>query len=242
MKGKNIYTIFLIIFCVVGLGVTIYFSIQPRSVPKIKFSQVDSAERIGQAVFERLRLEIQGMPLLFFGVAPGHEEDMDLLNGFLAALPDASVKYDMILMDPNLSFKEKIVHQQELDLKSNLDQTASAFQTLLDQGKRVLVVVPHIYAVHQLKGNPISLLESQHQLLVHSFYIGKPVWSRDLEAKMEIPCITGEDLLGTGLFGCSILQKSRTIYRKPKVPGKYIGLMDQTGARDYMILFGKYVQ
>ncbi len=226
---------------ILGIYFAMNFSITPKSIPKIKFSQVETAEELGQAVFERLRSEIKQAPVVLLGVTPNHIEDLELWKGFLAANQEPGSKYDVIIVEPMLPFVELIPSNMRIDVKDEMVRFVEGIKKAQEQGLRVAAIVPSIYSTQLLKANPAKRLKEEHQLDFTSFSVTKFPVTRQQEEAFEPPCAVGEeqDHTGTGALGCMIRDIARKTYRKKFEDNKMSGLMEQTGAKDYIILLNR---
>ncbi len=233
-------------FCaiaVIALGIyfAANFSIQPQSIGKIKFSQVSTPEEFGKAVYERLRLEVREAPIVLLGVTPNQIEDMELWRGFFEANQEPGSKYDMIVVEPMLPYVELFNSNMRIDIKEETARFVEGVKKAREEGLRVAVIVPNIYSSQLLKKNPANRLKDEYKLDVVSFSVTKFPVTREQEQVFEPKCTIeeGKDLAGTGALGCMIQNIARKTYRKKIEDNKYSGLMDQTGAKDYIILFNR---
>lgn len=228
---------------VIALGIyfAANFSIQPQSIPKIKFSQVHTPEELGKGVFERLRLEIKEAPIVLLGVTPNKIEDMELWRGFFEANQEPGSKYDVIVVEPMLPYVELFVSNMRIDIKEEMSRFVEGVQKARAEGLRVAVIVPNIYSSQLIKKNPANRLKEEYKLDITSFSVTKFPVTREQEESFEPKCQLeeGRDLAGTGHLGCMIQNIARKAYRKKFEDGKYSGMMEQTGAKDYLILFNR---
>jgi hypothetical protein len=233
---KYFYWTFLGIIVVAGLVVSIYFGLQPKSVPKIKSSLVADPERMGQAVAQRLWGEIKDAPIVFLGVDPDQPDDLRVWKGFLDSLP-ADEKYALIVIDPALPGKNIIPYNEQIDIQKETERFKQGIHGALENKVRVAVIVPSIYSSQSIHDSPVNRLKAELSFLPMSLSIAQPTLQREEEASAPYPCATGSgDTVGLGSWGCLIRTKSRSLYHKNWEGGKYLGLMDQIGANDYLIL------
>lgn len=228
---------------VIGLGVffSMNFRIQERSIPKIKFSQVTNPEELGKGVYERLRLEIRQAPIVLLGVTPNQIEDMELWRGFLEANQEQGSKYDVIVVEPQLPFVELFASDMRIDIQAEMQRFVEGVSNARAQGLRVAVIVPNIYSSQLVKKGPASRLKDEYKLDVTSFSVAKFPVTREQEQSFEPICEmeAGRDLVGTGHLGCMIREIARKTYRKKFEENKFSGMMEQTGAKDYLILLNR---
>lgn len=238
---KYVYWICAVV--VIGLGIffAMNVSIQPKAIPKIKFSQVEVPEDFGKAVFETLRHEVKQAPFILWGVTPNYIEDMELVRGFMEANQDAGSIYDVIVVEPELPYVELFASNMRIDTKNEMDRFANGVKEALAEGHRVVAIVPNIYSSKLIPGNPADRLRKDYGLEVTSFSVSKFASTKEQEAEFEPACVIEpqKDLSKLGAFGCMVQEIGRKTYRKKIENNKFSGLMEMTGAGDYLILFNR---
>lgn len=236
LSAKYLYWYFLGLLFVGGIGISFYYGLQPKPIPKVKPSQVDSPERLGEAIGQRLWAELKDSPVIFLGVDPDQVDDLRVWKGLLAHL-QSDMQYSTILIEPLLPQKALIPYTEEVDMKADLQQLKLGIEQALAQGKRMAFVVPSIYSSQAIPDNPINRLKAVLPIKVMSLSVARPSLRREEEATAQFPCATGGgDLRGLGSWGCLIQAKSRGLYLKKWTSGRYLGLVDQIGANDYLVL------
>lgn len=230
---------FLGLLVAAGVAITLYFGLQPRSLPKIKNSLLANPERMGEAVAQRLWQEIKEADLILLGVEPGKPDHLKLWKRFLEVLP-AEQKYTQVLIEPGLEDKNIISYNEEMDLQKDLDRFKQGLKKAQENKIRVAIIVPSIYSSQSIPDNPVHRLTQDSEFLPLSLSVAEPTLSREEESEAPYPCASGsEDAAGLASWGCLIQTKSRGLYRKKWEPGKYLGLMDQIGEKDYLVLIRK---
>ncbi|MGZ3772485.1 MAG: hypothetical protein ACXVCY_14385 [Pseudobdellovibrionaceae bacterium] len=228
---------------VIGFGIylSMKVSVQPSSVSKIKFSQFLNPEEFGKKVFETMRSEVRDAPIVLLGVTPNKIEDMEFWRGFFEANQEKELKYDVLVVEPMLPYVEIFSSNMRIDIKDDMSRFVEGVKKAREQGLRVAVIVPNIYSSQLIKKNPASRLKEEYGLDVVSFSISKFPVTLEQEESFDPKCIyeEGKDLAGTGELGCMILSVAKKTYRKKFEDGKYSGLMEQTGAKDYLILMNR---
>lgn len=242
---KYLYWLGAIVVVALGIYFSTQFSklvsVEERSILKIKFTQVAVPEDFGKLVFEHLREEVKASPVLFLGVTPNQIEDLELWRGFMEANQEPGSRYDVIVVESMLPYVEIFNNGMHLQIKEDIARLAEGIQKARSQGLRVAVIVPNIYSVQLIPNNPVMRLHDEFKLQATSLTVAKFPLTRDQEKVFEPKCIdSGEvDPAGTSPFGCVIRNSARQTYREKFEPNKYSGLMEQTGPRDYLILFNK---
>lgn len=255
---KNISWVVLGILVVLGLAVSLYFSLQPRPIPKIRYSLFSSPKDMGQALTQRLRLEIKQAAVVFFGVDPLNPDQYQIVLGALEALRNEGEGLDFIVVDPNMPYKAQIPHQEEIELKLELERFSEGIRAAKGLNQRVAVILPAIYATTLLEDSPVSRFLADEKLadekLAHEksahekglgertlglvFTISHFPTSQAEERDLIYPCVPNqEDRVGAANLGCMIVSKAKTLYRKKNVGPKRAGLVDQVGLSEYLVLF-----
>lgn len=224
-----------------GIWLAMTVKIQPQSIPKITFSQVKRPEDLGKGIAQRMVVEVREAPLIFLGVTPNSMEDIELWKGFLQANAEKGSHYDTLIVEGQLPFIEAIPYNVNIDLKNDEQRFVDGVKKALGQGLRVAVIVPTIYSSQLLQDSMASHLKKAYQLDITSFSISKYPLSEEQELNFEPRCAVEErtDTRGTGALGCMIQGMARKTYRKKLEPGRFSGLMEQTGEKDYLVLFNK---
>ena len=158
---KHLYWIGVAV--VLGLGIFIARSIRvsPQTITLIPFTQVATPEEMGQMVFASLQGEVKQAPLLMLGVTPNAIEDLELWQGFLAAAENSGLKYEMIVVEPQLPFVEIFHTAIHMDIKSEMRRFSEGLTQAKQKGTRVAVIVPSIYASQLLTKNPVDRLQKE---------------------------------------------------------------------------------
>lgn len=238
---KYLYWVSAVAVIALGVFFSMNFQIQERSIPKIKFSQVEVPETLGKGIYERLRMEVKNAPIVFLGVTPGQIEDLELWRGFMEANQEQGSKYDVIVVDPQLPYVELFNSTMRLDVQKEMSRFVEGVNNARAQGLRVVVIVPYIYSSQLVKKGPANRLKEEYKMDVTSFSVMKFPVTREQEEAFQPVCDLDEtrDLAGTGHLGCMVREVARKTYRKKFEENKYSGMMEQTGAKDYIVLLNR---
>ena len=214
--------------------------LEPQNLPKIKFTQVENPAIFGELILKQLQTEVRLSPVLLLGVTPEYPEDLELWKAFLDANIEPGLRYDMVIVDPQLPRIETIPTTLKMDLKTEMDRFAEGIKAARARNMRVAVIVPTIYASQLLSRNPADILKNEKAVEFASFSIVKFPKSLEQEATFQPGCsVNKEDREGTGPLGCMLRTKARKAYRAKLEPEKFSALMDQIDTNDYLILFNK---
>lgn len=259
MAGKKSFRniFFLIVFLSIffaGLGLSIYFGLEPRPIPKIKLSGVATPQGFSDAVFQRLSEELKSTNLFFVGVGTNIDQKelaVDLVNQFAKASAPQSVQ---LFLDPELIGYEE--YQTKFSTQTNslfskinsisLLHQSSFFSTQLDlHHQKIIILAPNVFVTQILKSGPLSQIKLELSKLkqlpkIFSLSLTFFPMDRSEEEQLSPPCLVDSfDKAGTGAFGCVVLQSSRPLYRKKKPQTTYVGFLNQIGETDYILPFRK---
>lgn len=238
---KYLYWLAAAFVIAVGIYFSTQFSVQPQSISKISFAQVSTPEDFGKQVFEHLHEEVKKAPVVVLGVTPNQIEDLELWRGFFEANQAPDSKYDVIVVESMLPYVEIFNNGMHLQVKDEMPRLVEGIQKARAQGLRVAVIVPNIYSSQLISKNPVARLKEEFKIDITSFVVSKFPLTREQEEGFEPKCFDGGnvDPAGTSNLGCMIRNLARKTYRKKIEAGKYSGLMEQTGVKDYLILFNR---
>lgn len=236
---KHMYWAIAATVLLVGVGFSVYFGVQPKSIPKIKYSHFSDPGKAAGALMLRMNLELKSAPLLMLGVMPGRKMDLEVWKAFLEQSHMPELQYQVVVIDPKLPFAAEIFPTAlKLDIKDEAERFIEGAKNAKAQGLRMAVIAPTIYVSQRLQQNPMAQIKKNSDLQAVSISLMGFPRSPEQEAQMDIPCVMGSnDRDGVGALGCMAQQKARLNYRKKSKPGFYEGLMDQVGQQDYLFLF-----
>ncbi len=236
---RYIYWVSVALVLVLGIGFSVYFGIQPKTIPKITYSHFEAPSDLAKAVILRLNQELKGYPIVMLGVMPDRPYDLEVWKAFLAENSLPNLQYQVLVVDPDLpGAVDMFPGAVRMDLKKDTDRFIEGAKKALSQGLRMAVIVPSIYGSQLLKDNPVSLIKQKSELQPASFSLVGFPRAAEQEQNQELLCVMGvNDRHGTGALGCVTQNKARLVYRKKSSPQKFEGLMDLVGERDYLILF-----
>ncbi|MBK9324187.1 MAG: hypothetical protein IPM97_14775 [Bdellovibrionaceae bacterium] len=236
---KYIYWISAAVILASGIGFSIYFGIQPKTIPKITYSHFEAPSDLAKAVILRLNQELKSSPIVLLGVMPGRSYDLEVWKAFLAESSLPGLQYQVLVVDPDLpGVVDMFPGAVRVNFMKDTDRFIEGAKKALSQGLRMAAIVPSIYGSQLLKESPASLIKQKSDLQPASFSLAGFPRNSEQEQKQELLCVMGvNDRQGTGALGCAVQNKARLVYRKKSNPQKFEGLMDLVGERDYLILF-----
>lgn len=236
---KYVYWVIAAIVLLAGVGFSVYFGIQPKSIPKIKYSHFSDPSKAADALILRMNQELKGASLVMLGVMPGRKMDLEIWKAFLEQNQLPEIQYQVLVIDPELPFAAELFPGAlKMDLKTDAARFIEGAKNARSQGLRMAVIAPSIYVSQRLKENPIAQIKKNSDLQPVTFSLMGFPRAPEQEAAMEIKCVMGaNDRDGVGALGCMAQQAARLNYRKKSKPEYYEGLMDQVGQSDYLFLF-----
>jgi hypothetical protein len=237
------YSVILGIVVIAGFSLIIYYGMQPRPVRKINLSTFESTEVLADAVLMRLREEIMKSPVLFLGIQPENKEHLQIWQKFMEKNQDPKMKYSVVVIDKFLS-ADGLENPEIIDTKEQVQALLSGFQTALSRGQRVVVVVPNLFGAQVIKGNVVNQIKDGWSKLASpwpepmSISLSDFPRKREQEKDMKPQCMTNvADETGEGALGCLVVGAARNNYRKKRTPGQKVGLLQQVGLKDYLLLY-----
>lgn len=242
---KYLYWICAGAVLIAGVAASLYFGIQPRTLPKITPSYFQDEQGMAKAISQRLHQELFDYDFLFLGAEPGRPEHLNLWLSFLEEQKSSvQSEYPFVIVDPEYKATlspedaKRLVADKEISLKDSVEEIAQIIKNAREQKKRVAYIAPNLYTARMLPRSPVSRLKNEFQVKTASFSaVFFPLKPED-ENQMMFQCSTDEqDTLGTGKLGCAITQKYRVVRRKLKPKMNFTGLMDLTGEDDYLVFF-----
>tara|TARA_B110001454_G_scaffold106457_1_gene100256 strand:+ start:100252 stop:101001 length:750 start_codon:yes stop_codon:yes gene_type:complete len=227
-----------------GVYFAVTFGLKPKPIPKISWSHFVNPQEFGSSVYKRLRLEILGQNLIFFGVLPERQDHYLAWKGLFDSLENEN-KFEHIIVDSSLPYKELIPSTEVISMIENQTAVVNTIKDIIASKKRVAIVLPTTYMSYLVKDNFNALLTRSlyDQTEGRKFDVDWITFSmssfpikREDEHAMEIPCDTDvKDADGSGALGCMIVMKARTLYRqKERIEGKLPGVLDQIGTKEYL--------
>lgn len=227
-----------------GVYFALTFGLTPKPIPIISWSHFESPQDFGASVYKRLRIEILGQNLVFLGVLPERQDHYLAWKGLFDSL-EAENKFEHIIVDNSLPYKELIPSTEVISMIDNQAAVLNTIKDIIATKKRVAIILPTTYMSYLVKDNFHALLSRSlydendgHRLDVDwmTFSLSSFPIKREDEAAMEIPCNTEvKDPAGSGALGCVVVMKARSLYRqKERIEGKLPGVLDQIGTKEYL--------
>lgn len=248
MKKTLIPLYFVIIAVVVGL---VYFTSafmqdMEKTIPQIKLSYFPTVTEMAQTVLNRLEQELHDENQFWIGIEPQKQAHMQFAEELILLLKSQN-KITQIYIDEQLGFKDDEMNAYAqafpslkiIAVRENWPQLSELYKN--KQMNNTAVVTAAIYSTSMLVDNPIDKIKKDFpEFKPMTFSSGHFAVNTDDEQNNIFPCFT-EDKTGTNKWACAVINKARSQRRNVQPmsdvnPKKYLGLMDLTGEKDYMIL------
>jgi len=234
---KKLYWAAVILIAIAGMTSMVYFGLKPRPVPKIKLSHFENPSVLANALLMRLREELRQSPLLFLGLDVSHPEQLETVKTLLENDQEPGIRYDLVVAPDHFLPEGYLVHEK-LPPRDQVETLAQGLEKGLEAGHRIAVIVPTADAAQYVSGNLVNQLKAASKLTPMSLAMTDFPRTRQQESRMTYPCIVaGVDQSGLGPFGCLVAQTARANYRKRYPEGQFVGLVEQIGLSDYLILY-----
>ncbi len=236
--GKLYWTIVALVL-VGGLTTAIYFGLQGKSVPLIKWSHFSNADEASQAVKSRMKQELSRYQFYFIGPHPRkplHIQTAINITEWLRSQGKNILIVDTLMLEQNPSLQD-LKPDLVLDLGREKEKFLAGIKAI-DIETKVIVFAPNIYVTHFSAQSPVAQMQEQLGNYIVLSFVNFP-GSREEEKEYEFPCRTA-DSEGTQLdLGCFVLGQARSKYLKKKVEGKTPGFLNLVRSREYMFFLGK---
>ena len=229
-----------------GVAVTLYFVLgdTQKTIPRITLSYFESLEEVASSISKRLQAELSSNKYYFIGIEPDKHEQLPIIEAIEREIEKIQGRINTVFIDQELSLKPEQIpvwsEAQIIPVKENLDQLGEKLANLEKEGKSYLVITASIYTNSLIKKNQIHQLKENYKINPLAFSMAYFPTTAEEEKLMLFPCST-ENYAGTTEWGCAVVNKARFTRRKisPKIEKPWIGLMDLTGEKDYMLLLKK---
>lgn len=242
MAKFKIYIYFILAGLVVvgGMVFTIYFGLEPKPVQKIRLSEFDRLEDVSKSLHMRLWQELRDAQIVFLGVEPGVRAHLQLWDHFVKNPYEGDLQFDEMYIEPGLKYADELKGYTSLDIKQEHETLVKSFAANKDSKRRVLFILPHIYAAQVIKDNPVNRLVKESGVRVYSMTLAILPKSESDFALSSLPCAAeGADYTGQSPLGCLIRHKYKTLKKSKLESNKILALTDQIGLDDYLVLMSQ---
>lgn len=234
--GKRIYWVLLLLIIGSGVWTMVHYGRQPRSETILRLQVVEKPADWSALLTGKNREKLRASPVLFLGVEADQAEHFEIWKEFLNSLQDPGLKYDVIVMDQELT-SPLFADVPKISTKMDFENFAQGVQSALSQNQRVAVILPTVYAVQKIEANVVSNYKLRTQSTPLSLSVTDLPRTREEEKHTRYACaVEGVDRTGLGPFGCLVLQVARGSYRNRFPSGSKVGLIHQISESDLLIL------
>lgn len=254
MKIKSVVATTLLGLVVIGgLAVVLYFSIQAKTLPKIKPSGFRDEAEIARSIHQRLQQEILQARFFFLGLSNADQIQGQVLFEFVKQFQTVHPEITHVLFDEEI-FRQLQAARPEwqtlgLEIKAfhlpqQIQDFLENFEALQATQGGVLVVLPTLQVTRRFEDSVISALyrdvDRSNAIASMSILFANYFVSTDQKTNLSgttIPCHTSEkDQAGTGDLGCLIMRLSRVNERKLLKYKNLSGFMDQIAEKEYLLV------
>jgi hypothetical protein len=239
---KKLYVLGLLLMMTVGVAAILKLGYKPVPIGIMKPSFFATAEEIGIVVFRRFYSPIIEKKLVFIGVPPQPDWNLEIVHGMLRAASAEKVPFEVVIAEaqmPGLDFtglppvELVTIHTNSDTLAELVDQ----IQRVTKEGKRTLVYLPSVFSTHLLANNVVNRLEAitgQNYMTITTTPLALKA---DQEFLVDPPCVGDErDANGTASLGCVVLQSGRMTYRKKLPQDRFVAMMNSPQREDYLLM------
>lgn len=243
-SNAGLYWVIVVIAASMVGFVYLVISDAPRTLPKIKLSYFTDEQEIADSIVKRLSQEISANKNYWVGMEPGKTEQLDVIYKIKTTL-EKTAPFQKVIVDSELALKNEELQRfgvtESISIKEEIPVVTEILTSYEKQNLRYFVITASIYSTSLLPANPIhKIREKFPELKPMTFSLGYFAANIDDEKNFLFPCDT-ENHAGVKDWGCYVVNKARTVRRKLEHdnPKPWIGLMDLSGEKDYVLLLKK---
>lgn len=240
MKTKSL-AVFFAVLLVLGLALALLVGRKPRPEVVIPLQSIESPAAYALKVHEQIQKQIKQTPILVLGYQAEHPEQFEVVRALLQNIQATDSKFDTWIAEDKLDLPELWQVPEKVQMSGDLGPIGLGLKQGLEQGRRILVLVPSVFSSPLISTNLADQLDRRFHLPVLTVTLAELPRTREDEKSVTIPCAMPDaDSIGTGVLGCAILQAGRSTYRKPTSPNSRIGFMDQRSPSDFLVFYSTH--
>lgn len=236
-KKQYFYLTLSMALVIGGFGWTALQLMEPKAIPKIKWSVVPEVQKFAISQEFRLHDEIKNVNWVVIGIPDTRSIWAQQVMYFASTYQGP---FTLWVAD-EMEFKESLATNVMIK-KFSWSETPGDEQTELgkmmqnNQSGRHILVTSTMDALSFNEGSRGYWLRLNHKKSLHLIW-SDIIEKREQEASLTIPCDTSGKQFAIGRLGCEILNLSRLNYQKIKKSGVGWGfVMSQISERDYLAL------
>lgn len=241
MKSKAVLIwVLSVSFAAIGVFVYLILGEAPKTLPKIKLSYFVDEQEIAESVAKRLYQEMNQNSFYWVGLEPGRNEQFGILLKLKNQIQERQ-KIQRVIVDSELALSAEQLQQlgvtDQVLIKENIYDVGVQLQQLEKSQTPYLLITASIYTTSVIKGNPLDKLKEKFAIRPMTFSLAYFATDGEDEKNLLFPCRT-DDNTGTASWGCLVTNKARSVRRRIKAENEksWLGLMDMSGERDYVLL------
>jgi hypothetical protein len=212
----------------------------PRTVPKISLSYFADEQEIADSIEKILHLELAQANSYWIGIEPDKKDQIDVAEKLIQKL-QKNTPFQKVIVDSELGLSAEELKQlgmtEKILVKDDVFKLGEELEKSEKENTPYLVITASIYSTSLLPGNPIKRIKEKFPLKATTFSFGYFATDLQDEKNLLFACNT-EDHAGIKDWGCFVASKARGSRRRLNLnnPKPWIGLMDMSGERDYIVL------
>jgi hypothetical protein len=234
--GRKVYWIVMSFLVLLGFGFLLSLSQDPYPRTLIKLTRFENPNQVAESLKQAVQRDLANASVVFIGIEPERPEQVEVFKELLPQLRGQNPNNWTLLMDQSLEIGE-FPEIPRIPTKDDFEGLTHGLQQILQGGSRVMVIAPTVYSVQMIEANLISNFKQRTGLTVLSVSLTDFPRKREQETAMKQKCrVEGVDQTGVGPFGCVIAQSSRSHYAKAFPSGSLLGVLNEVGSKDYLLL------
>jgi hypothetical protein len=220
MSKKQYFVISsLVIIALIGLVWSVLLLMEPKAIPKIKWSSIKTEERIREGLGHILKPQIEQSQFVILGV-PSDELKWIRISGLVAQKIQVLKPRLQIWAAEELIEVSNFLEGSAVKTFSMKDSPAASYSDLgkvflQDQDSTLLVLTGLLDASSFNEEGRGGWLRANQKKSIHLLF-ADVIPNREQESEALLPCDTSGKKFAVGRLGCEILNLSRLNYRKIK--------------------------
>jgi hypothetical protein len=236
-KKQYFFISSFIILALVGIVWSVVLLMDPKAIPKIKWSSIKTEERIGVGLGHILKPQMEESQFVIIGV-PTNEPKWIRILALIARKVKVMKPSVQIWVAEELVEVSNLLEGSSVKIFSTNDPPAVLYSDLgkvflQDQESPHLLLTGLVDASSFNEDGRGGWLRANQKKSIHLLF-ADVIQSRDSESQALLPCDTSGRKFAVGRLGCDILSLSRLNYRKIKKTEGWGFATSQISERDFL--------
>jgi len=227
----------LAIAVLVGMVWSALFLMEPKAIPKIKWSSITSEDRISNGIAHILKIQIEKAPFIVIGLPSNEPKWIRLVSLQIRKLLEMNPLSQIWVTEELFEIKNEL---SDIEINSFImsDPPGSPYSEIgkifIKGSEQTQIIVTGLLdAVSYNQDSRGGWLRGHQKSTIHLLF-ADAILTREQEGTAHLPCDTSGKKFAVGQLGCDILNISRLNYRKIKKTEGLGFATSQISERDYL--------